>query len=803
MADFVPSNIIQTPDFGELARERINRNRAEETAKNSFIDKFEKANGMYLEGDMPAVQGAWDNVQKTIDMVAENDSPEMRRKLKDVYGEYSRVAGTAQVLADQHRTQVSQYKTDPTKFAMGGSEFFDWDKDYRLQRRSYADMVSSLDNPNVLPSSNAYALVNPYDQAKVLMGDTGSVLTSFYDNYGALDEDGLRARIEDVARKKISGSPEAIERAIIWGATTNNNPESGFAGDGDGRINSLEELDMIKNLPEEERQQYYDAYVNALVNDYVGLVPNKAAKDAGGKKRLSTTSVSLQASGGEEVEFITLPSSLNGITQIGRATDNEIFVTVETKQKTGELDENGNAIEETVMIQRPATELEISKIKSKFDSTYDLSGLNPVAQEATAIAESPTAEQPEEQAEVQPENPLDLNIFEQPTEEASAEIDPTAPPIDDSRPSFSQGVDEAVAEEAAPVVEEAAPVVEESPVENNNEPAPTEEYVVIGGNVYYKKDYEKVAGKRTGKGNYPETFEEYAEAMGIGVMNTKDNPLSRDLDEVTVTAERLDPPVVEEEAAPVQAGTTPEIKEDISVEDIPVIDIIGASPALTGDGGPKSKHTYKSREGAIAPAAGWKEGSGIPAPSRNPSSESAPSYYLKGKAEGIEWTPETIRRAADRWNNDIPVDPEVFIKAANTFGIPVEFMIALAAQEGSIGVGDRQARTKNFFNWGNSTKGDKLPPGPEQDKYNKYFETWEDGVMAWADGLVRMYRPDDGDWSKLWNKNDSFVTQRSGDGFVKGTRYATSKTQEKNIRSIIKDSIALQFNPRRYQSVTK
>ena len=153
MADFVPSNIIQTPNFGELARERINRNRAEETAKNSFIDKFEKANGMYLEGDTPAVQGAWDNVQKTIDMVAENDSPEMRRKLKDVYGEYSRVAGTAQVLADQHRTQVSQYKTDPTKFAMGGSEFFDWDKDYRLQRRSYADMRSSLDNPNVLPLS--------------------------------------------------------------------------------------------------------------------------------------------------------------------------------------------------------------------------------------------------------------------------------------------------------------------------------------------------------------------------------------------------------------------------------------------------------------------------------------------------------------------------------------------------------------------------------------------------------------------------------------------------------------------------
>ena len=800
MADFVPSNIIQTPNFGELARERINRNRAEETAKNSFIDKFEKANGMYLEGDTPAVQGAWDNVQKTIDMVAENDSPEMRRKLKDVYGEYSRVAGTAQVLADQHRTQVSQYKTDPTKFAMGGSEFFDWDKDYRLQKRNYADMVSSLDNPNVLPSSDAYALVNPYDQAKVLMGDTGSVINSFYDNSGALDEDGLRARIEDVARKKISGSPEAIERAIIWGATTNNNPESGFAGDGDGRINSLEELKMIENLPEEERQQYYDAYVNALVNDYVGLVPNKSAKASSGKKRLSTSFVSLDEYDGEKFEFTTLPSSINGIIQIGRAADNKLFVTVETKQKTNKYDEENNQIEETVVTQRPATELELSKIESKFGNTYDLSALNPIDQEATAEAGSPI-------------NPLSLPIFEGPprppgylvssdakeqneeqNEETIPEIDPSAPPIVDSRSSFSQGVDEAVVEEA---------VVEEAPVENNNEPAPTEEYVVIGGNAYYKKDYEKVAGKRTGKGNYPETFEEYAEAMGIGVMNTKDNPLSQDLDEVTVTAERLDPPVVEEEAAPVQAGTTPEIKEDISVEDIPVIDITKASPALTGDGGPESKHTYKSRKGSIAPAAGWEEGSGIPAPSRNPSSTSAPSYYLKGGIEGTEWTPETVKKAMDRWNNDVPVDPEVFIKAANTFGIPVEFIIALAAKEGGIGVGDRQVRTKNFFNWGNSTKGDKIEPGRKQDKYNKYFETWEDGVMAWADGLVRIYRPDDGDWSKLWADDKSFVAQRSGKGFAKGSRYAESKDQEAKIKEIIDYSFALQFDPKTAKSTTK
>ena len=67
MADFIPANIIQTPDFGQLAKERIDRNRQEETSKNAFIDQFEQTQGMYLEGDTQAVQGAWDNVQKTIE----------------------------------------------------------------------------------------------------------------------------------------------------------------------------------------------------------------------------------------------------------------------------------------------------------------------------------------------------------------------------------------------------------------------------------------------------------------------------------------------------------------------------------------------------------------------------------------------------------------------------------------------------------------------------------------------------------------------------------------------------------------
>lgn len=893
MADFIPANIIQTPDFGQLAKERIDRKRQEETSKNAFIDQFEQAQGMYLEGDTQAVQGAWDNVQKTIDLVAENDSPEMRRKLKEAYGEYSKVAGTAQVLADQHREQVANYKSDPTKFAIGGSEFFKWDEDFRLKRRSYNDMVASLDNPNVLPSSGSYALLNPYDQAKTLMADTSAVAASFYDDNGVLDADGLRSRAADIARKRISASPEAVERAIIWGATSANNPKSGFAGDGDGKINSLEELEMIKNLPEEERQNYFDAYVDALVEDYMGLTPGQAATKESGKKKLATDSVSLQAAGGENVDFITLPGDVNGITQIGSAPNGEIFVTVEERVKTGEFDDNNNEIYETNVEYRPATQTEVSKVMSKYGNTYDFSALNRTQEKSqTQTATEPKAEQPAaggttEQPTDKPKDTLGLGIFNAPeaTEAAtgSAEVATTEAPaqgtaveaptvtydqwnednkeqieivsstIDDVNTQLDnpetastapnmfkeasrayedikttrKEIDDAKKEgrdttELEKILEvqvntvkrinetnkkwsensketskqqEAIKEVEQAAVDAANEGE--REYIIVGGKPYFKDDYAKIAGTKTGKGNYPKTFEEYAKAMDVDVLNTKDSPLSTGLDEVTVTAERIDPPVSKEAVVPVQAGGVAPVERS-EEEESAVVDIIGSTPSLKGAGKPDSKHVYVPREGAIAPAAEWEEASGAPAPSKNPSSKSAPSYYLAGEAEGTEWTAETVKRAMDRWNTNIPVAPEAFIKAANTFGIPVEFMIALAAKEGSIGVGDRQMRTKNFFNWGNSTKGDNLPPGPEQDKYNKYFETWEDGLMTWADGLVRMYRPDDGDWSKLWEDDEGFVTQRSGDGFVKGTRYATSEDQEEVIREIIKFSIPKQLTDKGY-----
>ncbi len=106
--------------------------------------------------------------------------------------------------------------------------------------------------------------------------------------------------------------------------------------------------------------------------------------------------------------------------------------------------------------------------------------------------------------------------------------------------------------------QEAIKEVEQAAVDAANEGE--REYIIVGGKPYFKDDYAEIAGTRTGKGNYPKTFEEYAKAMDVDVLNTKDSPLSNELDEVTVTAERIDPPVSKEDVVPVQAGGVDPVK---------------------------------------------------------------------------------------------------------------------------------------------------------------------------------------------------------------------------------------------------
>ena len=267
MADFVPGNIIQTPDFGQMAQGYVQQYRQEEAAKNQFLDEFDKKQGLYLDGYKPAVQESWDNVQSVMDMVAEDDSPENRRKLKDAYGEYSTVAGTAQFLSDDYRTKVASYKADPTKYAIAGSDFLDITNDYKLRKRTRGEMLEEVNNPLFLQRSIKYDLLNPYDQAKRLVSDSQMKLPDFYNAEGQLNQGALRAYAERRARAQVNADPQNIEKAMAWGGIS-----EGYAGGEDGVINTPEELQFIQGQDEETKSMFVEKYIDELAKNYVDLI---------------------------------------------------------------------------------------------------------------------------------------------------------------------------------------------------------------------------------------------------------------------------------------------------------------------------------------------------------------------------------------------------------------------------------------------------------------------------------------------------------------------------------------------------
>jgi hypothetical protein len=355
MADFVPGNIIQTPDFGQMAQGYVQQYRQEEAAKNKFLDEFDKKQGLYLDGYKPAVQESWNNVQSVMDLVAEDDSPENRRKLKEAYGEYSTSAGTAQYLSDEYRKNIAAYKADPAKFAVNSDEFLDISNDYKLRKRTRGEMLDEVNNPFFIQRSSKYQLLNPYDQAKQLVSDSKMKLPDFYNAQGQLNRGALRAYAEKRARAQVNALPDNVERAMVWGAPKEGYPE----------VNSIEDLQMISALDDELKQSFVDRYVDELTNNYMDLIASQVKIDNDKDSKLmsltpyeSTRVIEAEAGTGEEgpknVEFQSFEKPLSGslknivgfgFNQEGKMLIEEVIQT-ETKSRGKTIKNKENVIRE-------------------------------------------------------------------------------------------------------------------------------------------------------------------------------------------------------------------------------------------------------------------------------------------------------------------------------------------------------------------------------------------------------------------------------------------------------------------------
>lgn len=371
--DFVPPNIIKTPDFGAMAQNAMQQKRQDIKEMNDWMDANKKKEGAYLEGDKPAVQEAWNVYQQQLDKYVESESRDDKRAADEAYGAYVQIAGTALANAEQYRGQVAAYKADPSKFSISGQDFLSMTEEYRRTKRSANQLTEAIQNPFIIPQSMKYDLSDPVTQSQKMLRMSSAKIADFYNADGTLNRAAARSYAEKLATATINANETSVEKAMAWGGV-----RAGYAGGEDGIINSMEELDFLRNQPEEVRAEFINNYQKELVDDFMRLIPNQRRKEEGtgkAKRKLASTSMSIQAAGGEEVNFLVLPDRVGGIIAVGVSPDGKYFVQEQKKEKK----EDPETLEEvTVETEeyRPATQTELARIVSKYGNTYDLSSLS-------------------------------------------------------------------------------------------------------------------------------------------------------------------------------------------------------------------------------------------------------------------------------------------------------------------------------------------------------------------------------------------------------------------------------------------
>lgn len=122
-----------------------------------------------------------------------------------------------------------------------------------------------------------------------------------------------------------------------------------------------------------------------------------------------------------------------------------------------------------------------------------------------------------------------------------------------------------------------------------------------------------------------------------------------------------------------------------------------------------------------------------------------------------------------------PITAKDIIDVSAKYNVPVELILAQGAMESNFGTKGRAARTNNIFNVGNTTPGDKMRKGSkEQQAVSRKFDSWIDGLDAYASLMSRRYAPD-GNWSNLL---ENFVNDE-------GNRYATAEGYEDSLKQMI------------------
>ena len=270
MAKVVPSGVIQLPDFAQLDYNLKQQKRQEQLQFDDYLSRFGEIQGNYLAGDLEAVQGAYDNIESVMDKLAANpDDLSLRRELRNAYGNYSQLAGTAKFLADNNRQQRALYATNPDNFSLTSDEAMGMLDDDARTKRSSEQILGLAGSPLTLPLAYKYQLGSPTEVADEMRNDFERIKTDYLLNDGTYNQDGITQWASEWLGARYI-DPEQKRNAVAYSAL-----RQGKIGR-NGKLTGREDLDRL-DTPEFEpfRDPLLGDYTNQTVEAFMKTVPKR------------------------------------------------------------------------------------------------------------------------------------------------------------------------------------------------------------------------------------------------------------------------------------------------------------------------------------------------------------------------------------------------------------------------------------------------------------------------------------------------------------------------------------------------
>jgi hypothetical protein len=270
MAKVVPSGVIQLPDFAQLDYNLKQQKRQEQLQFDDYLSRFGEIQGNYLAGDLEAVQGAYDNIESVMDKLAANpDDLSLRRELRNAYGNYSQLAGTAKFLADNNRQQRALYATNPDNFSLTSDEAMGMLDDDARTKRSSEQILGLAGSPLTLPLAYKYQLGSPTEVADEMRNDFERIKTDYLLNDGTYNQDGITQWANEWLGARYLDPPQK-RNAIAYSAL-----RQGKIGR-NGKLTGREDLDRL-DTPEFEpfRDPLLGDYTNQTVEAFMATVPKR------------------------------------------------------------------------------------------------------------------------------------------------------------------------------------------------------------------------------------------------------------------------------------------------------------------------------------------------------------------------------------------------------------------------------------------------------------------------------------------------------------------------------------------------